>query len=124
MGYDITDKVLEIALHHKIDLPHGTEKSDTLQPVMQVIAASPLQKLVQKARFLLALDDHLHKHLPKQFSGLCSVMNVQHNTVIIQTTSAAVATRLRFLSDDLLSELQQTDTFKTIRQLDFKVRPK
>ena len=100
----------------------GTEKQDNLQPVMDIIAQSPLQKLVEKARLLIALDEHLHKYLPKQFSGLCSVTNVQHNAVIIRTNNAAIATRLRFLSDDILKSFHEAEKFKSIRKVDIKVQ--
>ncbi len=108
--------------YRTIPTPQGTEKQDNLQPVMDVIAQSPLQKLVEKARLLIALDDQLHKHLPKQFAGLCSVMNVQHGVLIIRANNASIATRLRFMADNILQGLHQSERFKSIRKVDIKVQ--
>ena len=80
-----------------------------------------LQKIILKAKYLLALDGYLKTHLPAEFVDTCHVMNVHINTVILGVNSAAVATRLRYLSDDLVRALQQKETYKHMRAIQFKI---
>lgn len=119
MRYNTIDSYLEVPLFF--------EKPDNLQPVMEVIdrqsqQASPLQKIVQKARFLIAADDHLRTLLPREFAMQCKVMNYHEGTLVLQVSSAAIATRLQFQSRDLLEKIRVVKRFERVRMLRFKVQ--
>lgn len=112
----------------KIATDHSKEKSDDLQPVVDIIHQTnhhmtPLQKIIQKARFLMAVDDHLHQVLPKELGINCTVMNYNNGTLVIGVANAAMATRLRFESRAILEKIRSSKQFDSIRMLQFKVRP-
>lgn len=100
------------------------EKSDDLQPVGTVFENTSLRRIVQKAEFLLALDRHVQTILPESFAPHCQVMNMNEYTLILGVTSAAIATRIQFLSTDLLTLLRKEAKFSRILNIRCKVVPK
>jgi hypothetical protein len=97
------------------------EKSDNLQPVVSVFKSASLQRIVQKAGFLLALDRHMQTILPESFAPYCQVMNLNEYTLVLGVTSAAIATRIQFLSADLLESLRKESRFSRILNIRCKV---
>lgn len=97
------------------------EKQDDLHPVMEGFSHSSLGKIIQKAKKLLALDRHMQTILPAEFASFCHVMNVNQGTLVLGVSSAAIAMRIRFISSDLVRELQKTTEWQMIRELQCKV---
>lgn len=97
------------------------EKLDDLQPVVSVFKNASLQRIVQKAEFLLALDRHMQTILPKSFTPYCQVMNLDEYTLVLGVTSAAIATRIQFLSADLLESLRKEARFSRILNIRCKI---
>jgi len=100
------------------------EKSDDLQPVGTVFENTSLQRIVQKAEFLLALDRHVQTILPESFAPHCQVMNMNEYTLVLGVSSAAIATRIQFLADDLLASLRNESRYSRILNIRCKVVPK
>ncbi len=99
------------------------EIREDLQPVSTVFENASLQRIVQKAGFLLALDRHMQTILPESFAPHCQVMNVNEYTLVLGVTNAAIATRIQFLSDELLGSLRKEPRFSRILNIRCKVVP-
>src|SRR3990167_8124948 len=100
------------------------ENLDDLQPVRTVFENTSLQKIVQKAGFLLTLDRHVQTILPESFAPHCQVMNINEYTLVLGVSSAAIATRIQFLSADLLESLRKEPRYSRILNIRCKVVPK
>src|SRR3990167_8348494 len=96
---------------------HSNQKQDTLQPVVDVFQHSSLQRIVQKAHLLLALDREIKKLVPSGFGSYCHVMNINQNTVILWISNAAIATRIQFIAGDIVRVLQNNSTFQFVRKI-------
>ena len=96
------------------------EKPDELYPVMECFQHSSLGKIIQKAKWLLALDRCVQTLLPEALAKACRVMNVQQSTLILGVNSAALATRIRLDSETLLHELHKTE-FSMIKSIECRV---
>lgn len=101
---------------------NSNEKKEELQPVLSAIAGSSLQKLVQKARILLALDRFVQNWLPEDFRKHCRVMNLDNQTLVIGANHAALATRIQFMSSDLLKLLRKDMSLPVILAIKCRVR--
>lgn len=80
-----------------------------------------LNKIIQKARFLLALDHYTQTILPDTLKSYCHVMNVQNGVLILGVSSAAIATRLQFMSNELLRDIQNNPQFVRVRDIKYTV---
>lgn len=97
------------------------EKENDLHPVMEGFTRSSLGKIIQKAKWLLALDRALQTLLPPEFATYCHVMNVNQATLVLGVSSAAIAMRIRFVSSDLIQTLQKEPEWQMIREIQCKV---
>jgi hypothetical protein len=97
------------------------ENSDDLHPVMDELTHSSLGKIIQKAKWLLAMDRALQTILPPGFSAHVHVMNLNQQTLVLGVRSSAVATRIQFMAADLIQSLQKTDMFQIVREIQCKV---
>ena len=75
--------------------------------VQDCLGKGILKNLVEKAHFLMALDDALQKILPPEYRAHCRVMNIEGTSLSISATNAAIATRLRYQGRDLLAQLKE-----------------
>ncbi|HLB42613.1 MAG TPA: DciA family protein [Gammaproteobacteria bacterium] len=85
--------------------------SQELKPLYDKI--KKLGQLAQK--ILIYLDSHLIKY--------CQVANEENGHLIILVENAAIATQLRFQTDNLLTKFKQDPILKHIKKIDYKVRP-
>lgn len=97
------------------------EKQDDLHPVMDSLSSSSLGKIIQKAKWLLAIDQHLKTILPEAFRAHCQIMNVHHHELILGVDNAAIATRVQLMSAELIRELQKTKEFAKIGAIHCRV---
>ena|SRR3990167_7995621 len=98
------------------------EKEDSVLAI-DACHGTHLQKIIQKARFLLSLDHLVQSLLPPEFAKHCHVMNVQNGRVILGVENAAMGTRLQFLNDDLVRSIQRNQKFSAIHAIKYVVQP-
>lgn len=82
---------------------------------------TPLQRLLQRAAHQESWSDQLRALLPEPLRGDCRVVDVRGPTVVVACRSAAAATRLRFMSDELLTQLRQLGDFRDAHELRVRV---
>jgi hypothetical protein len=82
---------------------------------------SPLQKLLRQADNQLAWTSQLRALLPDPLAGECSVTDVRGSVAVIVCSNAGSATRLRFMTPDLLGGLRQLADFRSVVTLQIKV---
>ncbi len=80
-----------------------------------------LLKIIQKARFLLALDQRVQTLLPAALASHCRVMNTHDTILVIGGDSAAIIMQLRFLSADLLGKLRLDARFNGIKEIHYRM---
>ena len=96
------------------------EKHNDLHPVMDTFGHSPLGKIIQKAKYLLKLDQVMQTLLPPEFVNHVQVMNIKQGVVILGVDSAAISTRIQLMSADILSALQKKPGFKNVAGIQCK----
>ncbi|OGT48808.1 MAG: hypothetical protein A3E82_08340 [Gammaproteobacteria bacterium RIFCSPHIGHO2_12_FULL_38_11] len=98
------------------------EKPDDLHPVMDSLGHSSLGKIIRKAKYLLALDHALQTILPPEFANHCRVVNINQAIVILGIDSAAIATRIQMMSEDIVQRLRKNKEFKMVLGIQCKVQ--
>lgn len=78
---------------------------------------SALNRIIQKAQFLLALDHYTQTILPDTLKSYCHVMNVQNGVLILGVSSAAIATRIKMMSSDIIRAVKKEKRFAAIIDL-------
>lgn len=82
---------------------------------------SPLQKLLQRSENQRAWTAELRAVLPDPLRYEVEVTDIRGPTAHLLCRSAAAATRLRFMSEDLLSRLKSLASFAQVQELNFRV---
>ena len=82
---------------------------------------SPLQQLLRRAADQQAWTAQLQALLPDPLSRDCRVLDIQGSIVVVACSSAASATRLRFMAPDLVVELAQLADFRKAQELRIRV---
>jgi hypothetical protein len=82
---------------------------------------TPLQRLLHRAANQNGWTAQLRALLPEPLRDDCRVTEVRGDTAVIACRSAASATRLRFMSEDLLPQLRQLGDFSRVTQLRIRV---
>jgi hypothetical protein len=82
---------------------------------------TPLQKLLRRAATQDSWTAQLQALLPDPLSRDCRVIDVRGPTVVVVCKNASSATRLRFMTDDLLAELKQLADFRAARTVQIRV---
>ena len=100
------------------------QKHNDLNPMIEELKQSSLGKIIQKAKHLLALDRHIQTILPASFASYCHVMNVDQSILILGVSSAAIATRIRFMSAELIEKLHEKKEFVFIQTIYCRVYDK
>lgn len=94
------------------------------QKVSKLLSKSALGTLVEKAYFLMSLQEALHFCLPEGIrKGDCRVLNWHDNILVIDTPQAHFATRLRYQQEEILEKLNARLGNIEVRALQVKVRP-
>jgi len=81
-----------------------------------------LQKILQKAEEIAALDTCLSEFLEPELAKHCAVANLRENCLIIVCDSATWATHLRYATPDLLQQLRRKKQFYQLRSIEHYVR--
>ena len=82
-----------------------------------------LERLVRRVRYLETVDKALQQLLGSALAGRCRVANISHDTLVLQTASAAWGSRLRFLAPRLLEQLSRQLGWNRIKHTKVQVRP-
>lgn len=82
---------------------------------------SPLQKLLRRSANQQSWSAQLRAVLSTPLAHDCSVTDVRGDTAIVVCRTAASATRLRFMTDELLRELNQLADFRDVRHIRIRV---
>ena len=80
-----------------------------------------LRRLIKQAQVLQALEDRLSERLPPSLKRHCQVAAMHDDTLVLAASSAAWATRLRYLTPSLLDFLQQRCVLPTIRSIRIRI---
>jgi hypothetical protein len=86
-----------------------------------------LHQLQQHSVLFERFQKELEVSLPTPLNQHCRIANVREKTIVIHADSSLWATRLRFLSPDLIRKWQQdtalTSEFHQIEKIEVRVRP-
>lgn len=82
---------------------------------------SPLQKLLLRSEYQRAWTAELRAVIPKPLCYEVEVTDIRGAQAYLLCRSAAAATRLRFMSDDLLARLNTLANFADVRELNFRI---
>jgi hypothetical protein len=84
---------------------------------------SSLARLVNRASQQDAWTDQLRALLPQDLASECRVANVRDQVLTVHINNAAWATRLRFLTESLLPNLNRLADFTAVNEIRLKVVP-
>ncbi|NVK21016.1 MAG: DUF721 domain-containing protein [Kangiellaceae bacterium] len=70
-----------------------------------------LKALMDKSNALDSITQDVHQFLPPELAAHCRVVNYNRQTLILGADSPVWATRLRYLSSQLLTDLRQAGHF-------------
>lgn len=82
---------------------------------------TPLQKLLRRAADQEVWTAQFQALLPEPLSRDCRITDIRGEVAVVVCRNAASATRLRFLADDLQTELAKLSDFRGIRKLQIRV---
>lgn len=82
---------------------------------------TPLQKLLNQAAAQDSWTAQLQALLPEPLCRDCRVTEIRGPTVTVVCKNAASATRLRFMAEDLLTELRQLADFRAAEKIRVRV---
>tara|TARA_E500000178_G_C16807164_1_gene655251 strand:- start:403 stop:717 length:315 start_codon:yes stop_codon:yes gene_type:complete len=82
---------------------------------------SALQKLLLRSEHQRAWTAELRAVVPKPLCYEVEVTDIRGAQAYLLCRSAAAATRLRFMSDDLLTRLNALASFAEVRELNFRI---
>lgn len=82
---------------------------------------TPLQRLLRRAANQDTWSAQLQALLPEPLCRDCRVTDVRGDTIVVVCKNAASATRLRFMSDDLLAQLTSLADFRAARTIQIRV---
>ena len=98
----------------------GTDRIDDLLEATQG-RHSPLQKLLRNSENQRAWTAELRAVLPDPLCYEVEVIEIRGSTAHLLCRSAATATRLRFMSNELLTRLNDLSSFAQVRELNFRI---
>ncbi len=96
----------------------------TMKKLSQVVNApnSQFQSILQHSRYLQQLEQQLFVILPAPLRPHCHVANLNADSLVLYTHSAAWATRLRYLQTLILTQARQL-TGLNLSRIEVRVQP-
>lgn len=82
---------------------------------------TPLQRLLRRAADQETWTAELQALLPDPLSRDCRVTEVRGDTAVVVCRTAASATRLRFLTGELLRDLTRLSDFNRVKKIQIRV---
>lgn len=93
------------------------------QPVNQVLRWGQLGQIIKHAQKNIAAEQLIKNLLPNHLAKHCKVLNIHDDILILEIDNAGLAMNLRYNQTELLTKLQQSLHFKSLKKIEFKVRP-
>jgi len=84
---------------------------------------TPLSRLLKQSGMQESWTSQLRTLLAPELAPHCIVRDLRYNTLLVQTTDAAWATRLRFQQTSLLAELNKLADFSAVKEMRIQVVP-
>lgn len=84
---------------------------------------SPLQKLLTKGHNRQAWSQDFQAILPKEMRSQCQITDLRGPSLLVSCSSASIATKLRFLTPQLLPQLKTLGHFSELEELHIRVSP-
>lgn len=79
--------------------------------------------LLEKAQHLINLQKRVDSVIDQALKHYIKVANLENQCLTLIVENASIATRLRFIESELMSNLQAFPEFKSLQTLKYKVRP-
>lgn len=86
-----------------------------------LLHAQRLNRLASRSKQLDQFNRVFLSKLPSMLSQYCQVCDYQEGKLIVETTSNAVATQLRFTKPQLLAKLRQHHPFQRLVDIEIKI---
>lgn len=96
-----------------------TEKTSDPRPFKDWLTQPSLGRLVARARQILAIEKALPEVLPKELATHCQVLNIENGVLILASQSAAIITRLHYLSPEIIYFLNNQQGLSPINRISF-----
>ncbi len=93
------------------------------RPIKQLLATGTVPDLIAHARQLQSLSTALRRCLPADAASHVQVVHWSDGQLTVQVDSTAWATRLRYLSPQLLRQLQQLPEFTAAHRIALNIAP-
>ena len=90
-------------------------------PCSRILANAALP-ILERARRLQRLEQAVLRLLPENLSAHCTVQNLKSEILVLATSSPAWAARLRFVTPDLIKQLE-CQLALTIRTIQVRIEP-
>jgi len=88
-----------------------------------LLQESSCASIIQKAQFLLKIEQVVLSFLPEDYTGHCRIMNLREETLVIEVDNSARATQLRYRQEKLIEKMQTHTELRSISQIQVLVRP-
>ena len=98
-------------------------QTSNTRPIKQLLTESKLNNLISRAEKLQRLDQRFKQLLPPILAPQVTVANYSAGKVVLQVTHSAWATRLKFLTPEILARCQQEVGLRSISTLEVIIRP-
>ncbi len=82
-----------------------------------------LTRLYQHIEFLSSLDKTLQEFLPANLKSHCTVANLSNQTLVLHSDAAVWATRLRYLTPEILNFMRTHCNQKSLKTIRIRVNP-
>lgn len=87
-----------------------------------IVAADPqLNGIVQRARELQSLEQLIRSWLPQTLAAHVKLAAVRDDTLVLSTSSAAWATKLRFESPGILAAARRNESLRDVRVVKIRI---
>lgn len=97
-------------------------RENNTKPIKDLLnRAQRLNRLATRSSQLSQFNRVFLSKLPTMISQYCQVLDYQNGVLMVETTSNAVATQLRFTKPQLLGKLRQGNPFQRLSDIEIKV---
>ncbi len=100
---------------------HYNKFAQDPHPIKDMLGKSTFQALMRKAQRIQSANALLQGMLPEDLAPYCRLMNIAFDTAVIETSNANIATRLRYMTRELLNSLRYHDFLRNIKKIKVKV---
>lgn len=81
-----------------------------------------LTEIIKKSERLDTLNHELKKHLAQELATNCRVANFNNGCLVIEVSNAALATRLRYETPELLRKFRSESRLSNLRSISYYIQ--